>query len=215
MQIADLDHHGSDEAAAQILGHAFPPQLARAVPTRRIEFLAGRLCAQRALEQAGYAGNAVIPIGERRAPVWPSGFTGSIAHGNGTAWAVVASQVGYRGLGIDLEKTVAFATARRLSNSVLSPREREHARPAALSEEQFLGLVFSAKESLFKCLHPITPARLDFQDAELVHLDLDAKRLRLSLRAALSPEIGMGSVFDVAFDLGPELRTGTFVPAAA
>ena len=207
ISIAELEQHGSDAAAAQALGLAFGPQLARAFPKRRLEFLAGRLCAQRGLEQAGYPGHAVIGIGEQRAPVWPVGFSGSIAHGSGRAWAVVAAQARYRGLGIDLETIVDPATARKLWSTVLRPFERERARPDALSEEQFLSLVFSAKESLFKCLYPITRARFGFLDAELVHLDLQANLLRLSLRASLSAEFQPESIFDIGFELGAEIRT--------
>jgi enterobactin synthetase component D len=207
ISIAELEQHGSDTAAAEMLGLEFPPQLARAVPKRRVEFIAGRLCAQRALQRAGYRGTAMIGIGEQRAPVWPPGFSGSIAHGGGRAWAVVAPQSNYRGLGIDLEEIVDPAAARNLWTTVLGAQESECARPSALSEEQFLSLVFSAKESLFKCLHPITLARFGFLDAELVHLDLEAGLLRLSLRAALSAEFQPGIVFDIAFELASEIRT--------
>ena len=207
ISIAELEQHGSDSAAAEVLGFEFPPLLARADPKRRFEFMAGRLCAQRALQRAGNRGTAMIGIGAQRAPVWPPGFCGSIAHGGGRAWAVVAPQASYRGLGIDLEKIVEPAAARKLWTTVLGPRESECARPAALSEEQFLSLVFSAKESLFKCLHPVTLARFGFLDAELVHLDLEAGLLRLSLRAELSAEFRPGNVFDVGFELGSETRT--------
>jgi enterobactin synthetase component D len=212
ISIAELEQHGSNTAAADAFGFEFPPQLARSVPERRLEFLAGRVCAQRALQRAGYPGNAAVAIGEQRAPVWPPGFTGSIAHGGGTAWAVVAPQASYRGLGIDLEKIVAPATARNLWNTVLSPREHARARLAALSEEQFLSLVFSAKESLFKCLYPITLARFGFLDVELVHLDMEARVLRLSLRAALSSDLQPGYLFDVGFALGSEVRTAMYMP---
>jgi enterobactin synthetase component D len=210
-RIEELEQQGSDVAAAEALGLEIPPQLVRAVPKRRLEFLAGRLCARRALRQAGYADEATIAIGEQRAPVWPPGFVGSIAHGNGTAWAVVAAHERYRGLGIDLEEIVAPASARSLSTNVLRPEERERMQPAGLSEEQFVSLVFSAKESLFKCLHPITLARFGFQDAEVVHLDLGASLLRLSLRAALSAEFQPGTEFDMAFELSSQIRTAVFM----
>lgn len=214
-RIEELTHHGSDVAAAEALGIAIPPQLARAVPKRRREFLAGRLCARRALRQAGYALDAPVAIGERRAPAWPPGFVGSIAHSHGTAWSVVASQADYRGLGIDLEEIVTPASTRKLSATVLRPEERGPTLPAGLSEEQFLSLVFSAKESLFKCLHPITLARFGFQDAQVVHLDLEASQLRLALRAAISAEFQPGTEFDIAFELGSHVRTAVFVPRHA
>jgi enterobactin synthetase component D len=213
-QIADLESHGSAEAAALALDLTFPPQLARAVPTRRLEFLAGRLCARRALQLAGCAGRPEVSIGEQRSPVWPPGYVGSIAHGSGTAWAVVASRAHYRALGIDLEKVVAPATALELSNPVLRPEERVLARTAGLGYEQFLSLAFSAKESLYKCLNPITRVSFDFQDAEVVELILSAGLLRIALCADLLPEFKAGDLFEVRFALGAEIHTSTGIPAS-
>ena len=213
IQIAELETRGTAEAVAQALGVTIPLQLARAVPTRRLEFLAGRLCAQRALQLAGFAGTPEVGIDGHRAPVWPSGYVGSIAHGSGTAWAVVASRAHYRALGIDLEKVVTPATAQELTASVLRPEERVRARTAGLSYEQFLSLAFSAKESLYKCLNPITRVSFDFQDAEVVELTLSVSLLRVALRTNLSPEFKAGDLFDVRFDLGAEIHTSTAIPA--
>jgi enterobactin synthetase component D len=213
VQIAELESHGSVEAAAQALGLTFPRQLARAVPTRRLEFLAGRLCAQRALLLAGCAGAPEVPMDEHRAPVWPLGYIGSIAHGSGTAWAVVASRAHYRALGIDIEKVVTPATALELSAAVLRPEERVLARTAGLGYEQFLSLAFSAKESLYKCLNPITGVSFDFQDAEVVELAVSAGLLRIALRTDLSPEFRAGDLFDIRFDLGVEIHTCTGIPS--
>ena len=209
IQIADLERYGSVEAAAQALRVTIPPQLARAVPTRRLEFLAGRLCAQRALQLAGFSGTPEVGIGEHRAPVWPSGYVGSIAHGSGTAWAVVAPRAQYRVLGIDLEIVVSPATALELTASVLRPEERVLARTADIGFEQFLSLAFSAKESLYKCLNPITRVAFDFQDVEVVELTLSTNLLRVALRADLSPEFKAGDLFDVRFELGEEIYTST------
>ena len=211
IQIAELETRGSVEATAQALGLKFPLQLARAVPTRRLEFLAGRMCAQRALQLAGFAGTPEVPMDGHRAPVWPSGYVGSIAHGSGTAWAVVASRAQYRGLGIDLEKIVTPATALALSGSVLRPEERVLARTAGLSYELFLSLAFSAKESLYKCLNPITCAAFDFQDAEVLELTMSANLLRVALRTDLSNEFKAGDLFDIRFDLGAEIHTSTAI----
>ncbi|MBS0388422.1 MAG: 4'-phosphopantetheinyl transferase superfamily protein [Proteobacteria bacterium] len=213
MRIAELDVHGSPEAASRALGIAFPPQLARAVPTRRMEFLAGRLCARRALQAAGYTGTAELPINARRGPVWPAGFVGSIAHGAETAWAVVASQRHYRALGIDLERLVTPAAAAELSASVLLHSESALARAANLGFEQFLGLAFSAKETLYKCLNPLTGAAFDFLDVEIVELSPGTGALRVALRTDLSPDVRAGEQFVVRFRIGSEIHTSTSIAA--
>ncbi len=213
VQIAELASHGSAEAAAQALGLTMPPQLARAVPARRLEFVAGRLCAQRALLLAGCANAPAVAIDDQRAPLWPAGYVGSIAHGSGTAWAVVASRAHYRALGIDLEKVVPPATALELTASVLRPEERVLARNAGLAYERFLSLVFSAKESLYKCLNPVTGVSFDFQDAEVVELTVADGLLRVALCTDLSPEFKAGDVFEVRFELGAEIHTSTAISA--
>jgi len=44
---------------------------------RLADFSTGRYCAIKALEQLGIQ-DAIIPIGEDRAPIWPEGIVGSI-----------------------------------------------------------------------------------------------------------------------------------------
>ena len=44
---------------------------------RLSDFSTGRYCAIKALEQLGIQ-DAIIPIGEDRAPIWPEGIVGSI-----------------------------------------------------------------------------------------------------------------------------------------
>ena len=46
---------------------------------RLSDFATGRYCAMKALEQFGIQ-DAIIPIGEDRAPIWPEGIVGSISH---------------------------------------------------------------------------------------------------------------------------------------
>lgn len=213
IRIADLEVHGSAEAASNTLGIAFPPQLARAVPARRMEFLAGRLCARRALQAAGFTGTAELPINARRGPVWPSGFVGSIAHGADTAWAVVASQRHYQALGIDLERLVTPAAAAELSASVLLHAERALASAANIGFEPFLSLAFSAKETLYKCLNPLTGAAFDFLDVEIVGLSPGTGTLRVVLRTDLCSGVRAGEQFDVRFRIGAEIRTSASIAA--
>ena len=213
MRIAELAVHGSPEEASRALGIAFPPQLARAVATRRMEFLAGRLCARRALQAAGFSGSADLAINARRGPVWPAGFVGSIAHGADTAWAVAASQTHYRALGIDLERLVTPAAAAELSASVLLHTEGALARSVNISYEQFLSLAFSAKETLYKCLNPLTGAAFDFLDVEIVELSPRTGLLRVALRTDLSPGVRAGDLFEVRFRIGSEIHTSTSIAA--
>lgn len=126
---------------------------------RRREFAAGRHCARRALAHLGHEAVA-LPIGHDRAPVWPPGVIGSITHTGDFAIAAVAWKSDLRSLGIDME------SADPLEPDLLELvcREDERAALASCGMDPQLGakLVFSAKESVYKCLWPVTGSFLEF-----------------------------------------------------
>ena len=124
------------------------------VPKRRRTFAFGRACARRALRAS-----IAIPVGPGGAPLWPPGVVGSITHTDEVAAAVASTSV--RAIGIDLESLACAATIAGLPAIVAMPSERSW--PAAL--------VFSAKESVYKCVYPLTGRFLDFQDVELAFGD--------------------------------------------
>ncbi len=164
----------------------------RGAAKRQAEHLAGRLCAQQALQRLGQP-SATIARGADGAPQWPPGVTGSITHGNGLAGAIVGLSEQWAGLGLDLEMQLSAARAQRLAGEILTPQELEQARP--LSAEAFaqrVTLTFSLKESLFKALYPLVHKRFYFHDAELLRLDAHGAELRLLID--LSAEWPAGSV---------------------
>ncbi|PYC24702.1 4'-phosphopantetheinyl transferase [Aquipseudomonas alcaligenes] len=153
----------------------------RGVAKRQGEYLAGRLCAREALRQL--CGQPLVPErDEEGVPVWPAGTVGSITHGGGKAAALVASELHWRGLGIDLEKPLSVERASRLAGEILTPGELQWA--SQLPPEAFAArvtLTFSLKESLFKALYPLVLQRFYFQDAELLEGADGHARLRLLL----------------------------------
>ena len=129
----------------------------------------------------GLTGTAFVPpVGEDRAPQWPTGIVGSITHGAGWAGVVVGSSQQWSGLGLDIERILAPERADRLAAEILTPRELESYFP--LNESERAALVtrtFSLKESLFKALYPLVKQRFYFQDAELLDVTHQGARLRL------------------------------------
>lgn len=123
------------------------------------EFSAGRSCARKALARLGHAAVA-LSVGPGRAPVWPAGIIGSISHTAEIAMAVVAQQAQLRSLGIDVENACPLEPG--LLELVC--RDDERAALAVSRLEPGLGakLVFSAKESVYKCLWPLTGVFLEF-----------------------------------------------------
>ena len=160
----------------------------RAGPVRRDEFLAGRTCARRALAELG-EGDVPIGIGASRQPLWPAGIVGSITHTRLVAAAAAARGSDAWGLGLDAELLDAMLDPghRRLlftpDELMRLPRD-EALEPAA-------GLVlFSAKESVYKCVFPRTGWRLTFHDVD-VQLDLQQHRFaaRVTAPSGRSPEL--------------------------
>ena len=69
------------------------------------------------------------------------------------------------GIGLDVEESGALeASVVRL---VLSPRETERLESHAASIPHVDRLIFSAKESVYKCLFPVTRRAFDFHDVEI------------------------------------------------
>lgn len=148
------------------------------VAKRQMEYLAGRYCAAVALRSFGCLN--VPGRGDDRAPLWPTGFCGSISHSQGVAVAVVGRQSAWRSLGLDLEAQLSDERARRLCAEILTPAEQQ--RLLALPDDAHaarVSLTFSLKESLFKALYPLTGVRFYFQDAELLMADRGIAQLRL------------------------------------
>lgn len=147
--------------------------LGRAVEKRRREFASGRACARRALARLGIT-DVAIPIGPERLPAWPRGIVGSITHCAGYGGVAVARQGAILGLGLDAE--VGGELDPSLVPLVCLPSEVQAVRAlAGLTPGEGAKLVFSAKESAYKCYFPLVHHFLEFHDVE-VDLELDSPR---------------------------------------
>jgi 4'-phosphopantetheinyl transferase EntD len=150
------------EVAAADPGSLWPEESAAitgAVPHRLAEFAAGRAAARAALAALCVAPTA-LPMGPDRAPVWPDGISGSIAHAAGIAIAVAR-----RGapLGVDVEEDAPLPPD--LWPVITTPAERQ-----SLPEGDTSGLiarVFVAKEALFKAQAPDARAMFGFDAVTL------------------------------------------------
>lgn len=132
----------------------FPSEMsyiAGAVPKRQSEFAMGRWCARRALLSLGIP-PTVIGIGKGKSPIWPPKIVGSISHCHGYSCALVGNAK--LGIGVDAEY-VKPEGAQTIQESVLQWGEKS-ALPIRSDPGyvRSLYLVFSAKETLFKCLYP-------------------------------------------------------------
>jgi 4'-phosphopantetheinyl transferase EntD len=131
--------------------------------TKRLEdFRNGRYCASEALRQLGID-RLAMPIGESRQPLWPDGVVGSITHTSTLAGAIAARASDYAAIGLDFERLQSLDG---LDDQISTDQERQAARKN-VPTEHFLGILFSAKEAVYKCLWPLVRHFFSFHDVEL------------------------------------------------
>jgi len=179
LDVAGFGTPADPAEVSRALGIPLPASLAAAVDRRKLEFLAGRACALEALRAVGYRGPGEIAIGRDRTPLWPAGYTGSISHSQGRAWAAAAPASVIEAIGIDLEHPLAAAAAAEIAPQVLAPPDHGLAGRSALGFEDFVTLVFSAKESVYKCLSPAFGIEPDFQQLAVESIDAPAGSMRV------------------------------------
>jgi 4'-phosphopantetheinyl transferase EntD len=177
-----------------------PWTLRTVAPKRLATFVAGRFCAAEALQQAGHDRAADVAMERDGAPIWPRGYLGSITHTDRVAGAVVAPSRSALGIGIDCERLISPERA-----AVLTPRVcPEWATVWGHDDQPFPGaelvtLVFSGKESIYKCLYPLTRAFLEFGDIRVIALDVERGHLRCGLTRDLGHGFRRGLELNVHF----------------
>jgi 4'-phosphopantetheinyl transferase EntD len=162
-------------ASGRVADHQAPPAgaeralAARMTQSRRAQFIAGRALARAALARLGVTA-AALPRAANGAPVWPTGCVGSITHcGEGEAgWCAVAVARDDACLGLGLDAEVDRPLDPALVRRVLRPEET---RRRSADDTVLPTVVFSAKETVYKALSPLTGRFLDFHDV-VVTLDV-------------------------------------------
>lgn len=187
-----LAHYQDDCFAA--IDMTFPDHLARAVPKRRAEYLAGRYLARALLAPLGFADFTLLP-GEDRAPQWPPGIAGALSHNADTALCAVHPETGLGGVGLDVETLIPAARAQELQRAIVSEAESAQLHTHPQPFNHLLTLAFSAKESLFKALYPQVRCYFDFLDARLITLDTQRQTFELELLKTLTPQCHAGRRF--------------------
>lgn len=128
---------------------------------RRLEYIAGRKCARRALSRLGIC-DASIPVGRHGEPVWPPAIVGSITHCNHYCAAAVARAEHLAAIGIDAE--IEGRVGAQVFNRITSTAER---LLLPSSPGDWKTLVFSAKEAIYKAWFPLTRTWLGHLDVQI------------------------------------------------
>jgi 4'-phosphopantetheinyl transferase EntD len=159
-------------------------QILRAVPKRRRDFTAGRLCAREALARLGLAPGPLLSDADR-VPRWPPGVVGSISHTAGWCGVAVARAEQAAGIGLDVEGDAPLDS--RLVERICTPGERKaFVRLAPPPAADWPKLVFSLKEAVYKAYFPLARHFLGFHDVEL-EIDPAASRFEARLLRADAP----------------------------
>lgn len=156
-----------------------PARIQRAVRARRMSYIGGRICAEDAMSELTGGVSACVAE-DQGVPLWPDGVMGSITHTRSGAWAAVAQWQPNQFLGIDTEEIADSEAMRSILATCCTPYER--ARWFVDASDPALALlattVFSAKESIYKAIHPHVRRFVDFCEVELVHMSECSHELR-------------------------------------
>lgn len=160
-------------------GDIFPEEIhhvRHSVDKRMHEYRAGRILVRRASRQLGVAAFPLIPDWNR-CPRWPEGIVGSISHTDETCGAVVGMSSRYHSIGFDVEEIKKVR--RVLWPTFCTPVELEHiSRYPSSDQQKAAALIFSAKESFFKCHFYLNRHFIRFHDIEVI-LCASGKRFRI------------------------------------
>ncbi|WP_329232510.1 4'-phosphopantetheinyl transferase family protein [Streptomyces canus] len=182
--VVAVEAYGHDEPENATLYPEEAALVALAVPKRRREFTVVRACARRAMVKLGVPPQPVLP-GERGAPRWPAGLTGSMTHCDGYCAAALVRTADLASLGIDAEPHGPLPEG--VLEGVSLPGERVRLRELAGTHPavHWDRLLFSAKESVYKAWFPLTGKWLDFTEADIEILVDPAQPSSGTLRAEL------------------------------
>ncbi|MHC5110915.1 MAG: 4'-phosphopantetheinyl transferase family protein [Planctomycetota bacterium] len=136
-----------------------------AVPKRRAEFAAGRCLAREALSQLGVVDFPILR-GPGREPIWPDGITGSITHCVGFCGVAVARMDRTMAIGLDVESSAPLDQELVPMICIAKEQANMH-RTSEMAPGLTAKLIFSAKESVYKCVYMSTGISLDFHDCEI------------------------------------------------
>ncbi|EBO5441168.1 4'-phosphopantetheinyl transferase superfamily protein [Salmonella enterica] len=167
----------------------FPEKLFSAVSKRRSEYLCGRICAQTLLNLKNIY--AQITQSKEGAPIWPSGWIGSISHTENCAMAVMVSQNKSHILGIDIENFNPEALS-EIAGIIIQDSEKKLLVENEIDYNLALHIAFSAKESFYKALYPQVKKVFGFESAIITDINTHNKTFSIQLTHDLNHEFQTG-----------------------
>jgi 4'-phosphopantetheinyl transferase EntD len=160
-----------------------------AVEARQQEFSAGRMCARQALKHLGIFASPLCVL-PNRSISWPEGIIGTISHNEIWCGAAVARRCDVAGIGLDMETVTRIGE--KLWRRILTTEEHTWLdwQPAA-ERQQWAALIFSAKETVYKCIAALVSRRIGFMDAVIVP-DLREGAFAVHLKGSIAGHLPQG-----------------------
>ncbi len=138
---------------------------------RKNAYASARKCAHLALQESGHQPTA-IGRSEGGVPIWPQNVYGSLTHSEGLSAACVA--IGANSVGIDIEHTHRMTLT--VAERIATPQELALTSGRPVEEQLFRAtLLFSAKEAVYKAIHPMAANYIGYQEVTL-QIDDEAQR---------------------------------------
>lgn len=196
--VIEFDADSFNQDSFEQYRQPFPERIKKAVSKRQAEYLAGRLCATKALSNLNSA-KTLVHTSESRAPIWPEGTYGSITHTKGIAAAIAGIENKPTGVGIDVEKLMKDDQEVKLQTHIL--REDEQTQFIYLGQQVThpLSVIFSAKESIYKALYPFVKKFFGFDKARLI--SFTETMLTFEIMHCLSGQIQKGLRVNVHYQV--------------
>lgn len=164
----DLENHLYRRSPIEVKGRA----------KRQLDFETGRFCAAQGLSKFGL--ETQVGVGVDRSPVWPSHSIGSISHSDNFCWSAVGQTSQYRSVGIDTEPIADDLSLKHLYEEIITDGEDELAFQLGFDRFQAFTVIFSAKESLYKCVYQIEPEYFGFHEVTVTSIDQNFVDLQLN-----------------------------------
>ena len=132
----------------------------KSVLKRQNEFATGRWCAKQAMLKLGIGTNKIL-MGQDNEPVWRNDITGSITHADKAFCAAVADIKDLHSIGIDIESRYRIISPDALT-LILNEDEKSWIAQTGKRSRFYAILIFSAKESIYKMIYPVTNKKFFF-----------------------------------------------------
>lgn len=195
--IAPFNMSRYSDASFDVLDVEMPQSMVSAIDKRKADFLAGRALTNRALKLLDRPVEN-IPIGTNRAPIWPVGIAGSITHSLRMCGCLMTTQRDLL-VGVDLEGKMKPSSLKAARKIALSESDRVHVDTQTdIDPETLTAMIFSAKETLYKALHPIAQTFFGFEAATLTSLP-NGTTFDLSLTQNIHPILRSGDTFSIHY----------------